>query len=816
MKSRGFDLPVQAKFKTIFFFVVFTVIAGSFNNNAKAQVPQGFPYQAVARTATGNLMSNQTIQMRFSILDDNINGALTYQETRVVITNALGLFTHTIGQGTATAGSFNTINWGLHQKFLKVEMDTSGLSNYVAMGTTQLMSVPYALYASSSSNACAKNGLSKTGDSLSLGGALSENTTISLDGHDLNINNTAGSNVLSISQPDATNFFSLSQVPIAQTFTAITTSQLSSVEIFLNWIASSTATISISNANGTVLESETLTFSNIGTNWTSFTFAAHPLLQQGQVYTLSFTGSNGAAMFYSPLNPYAGGSSNFNSTHDFGFKIYVINNLPVLTTTNQNVGIGISTPEVRLDVNGQLKIRGGLPGIGKILTSDATGLASWQLPVSDSKWDYNGNDITNNNSGNVRIGSYPLYLSPEAFKLHVAGYDNAIKITGSGPSYEFGQLNFGDSNKVFLKEDENDKLLFHANRFSFLGNVGIGTFTPLAALHVENKNVLFSSPYPLPNFPGGPPLIGTGSYMIWYADKGAFRAGGISGTEWSNTNVGVNSFAAGTNCIARGDASTAIGGANIADGLYSLAAGFANHTIGTGSFATGSSNTITQDYGNCIGTGSYANGRGATTIGWYNVANGANSTVIGILNDSIVAPQIIANSTTPLFIIGNGTGPANRSNAMVVRNNGRVGLGNNANTYQLELSTNSAAKPSSSTWTISSDARLKNIDGNYTKGLSDIIKLNTILYHYKKENELKLPSDQQSYGFIAQEVQKIFPECVNQNEDGFLSLDLHPLFVSYVNAFKELNEKVEKQDSQMKELQIEIEQLKKLILIQEK
>ena len=135
----------------------------------------------------------------------------------------------------------------------------------------------------------------------------------------------------------------------------------------------------------------------------------------------------------------------------------------------------------------------------------------------------------------------------------------------------------------------------------------------------------------------------------------------------------------------------------------------------------------------------------------------------------------------------------------------------NANTYMFEVATNSAAKPSSSAWTISSDARLKTIDGNYTKGLNDILKLNTIQYHYSKDNARKLPSDEQSYGFIAQEVQNIFPECVKENEDGYLSLDMHPILVSYVNAIKELNSKEENAKFQIDELKKQNQHLQKQI-----
>lgn len=131
------------------------------------------------------------------------------------------------------------------------------------------------------------------------------------------------------------------------------------------------------------------------------------------------------------------------------------------------------------------------------------------------------------------------------------------------------------------------------------------------------------------------------------------------------------------------------------------------------------------------------------------------------------------------------------ANRMVILSSGNVGIGTAAPTHQLQLSVDDAAKPGTGTWTIASDERLKNINGNYSKGLSDILKLNTIRYNYSKENALNLPADEQFYGFSAQEVQKIFPEAVKVGKDGYLTLNIHPILVSYVNAFKEQQQQID-------------------------
>ncbi len=76
----------------------------------------------------------------------------------------------------------------------------------------------------------------------------------------------------------------------------------------------------------------------------------------------------------------------------------------------------------------------------------------------------------------------------------------------------------------------------------------------------------------------------------------------------------------------------------------------------------------------------------------------------------------------------------------------------------------STIKKGSTTLTISIDARFKTLDGNYTGGLVDVLKLNTVMYHYNNDNARNLPTEEQGYGFEAQELQQVYPEAVKQNE----------------------------------------------------
>ncbi len=150
--------------------IILTLILGIIAFSAIfAQTPQGINYQAVARNSTGGLLSNSSISLRISILDKTATGTSVFTETHAVTTNALGLFTFVIGKGTLVSGDFTKIDWSTNDKFLEVEMDSNGGSSYTVMGTSQLVSVPYALYSAKAGNAKTYNagkGISISNDSI--------------------------------------------------------------------------------------------------------------------------------------------------------------------------------------------------------------------------------------------------------------------------------------------------------------------------------------------------------------------------------------------------------------------------------------------------------------------------------------------------------------------------------------------------------------------------------------------------------------------------------------------------------------------------
>jgi len=114
-----------------------------------AQAPEKMSYQAVIRNGSGQLLINQNIAVKVSILTGSLIGPLVYSERLTGSTNANGLISLEIGTGTVLSGTFSTIDWPTGNYYLKTETDPAGGTNYTIAGTSQLLSVPYAMYAKS-------------------------------------------------------------------------------------------------------------------------------------------------------------------------------------------------------------------------------------------------------------------------------------------------------------------------------------------------------------------------------------------------------------------------------------------------------------------------------------------------------------------------------------------------------------------------------------------------------------------------------------------------------------------------------------------
>ncbi|MFU8844739.1 MAG: hypothetical protein ACNA7V_13130 [Bacteroidales bacterium] len=114
------------------------------------QPPQSFNYQAVVRNSAGEIIPNQPVGIRINIRNTSASGTIVYQESHSQTTNALGILSLSVGSGTPTGGAFSAIDWRNNAKFIEILIDPVGGTNYISMGSVEILSVPYSLFSKSS------------------------------------------------------------------------------------------------------------------------------------------------------------------------------------------------------------------------------------------------------------------------------------------------------------------------------------------------------------------------------------------------------------------------------------------------------------------------------------------------------------------------------------------------------------------------------------------------------------------------------------------------------------------------------------------
>jgi len=340
----------------------------------------------------------------------------------------------------------------------------------------------------------------------------------------------------------------------------------------------------------------------------------------------------------------------------------------------------------------------------------------------------------------------------------------------------------------------------------------------------------------------------------------------VNSTASSNLAIGSNTLDANTT----GSSNLAIGsnalGANVASsnnvaiGMDALLLSTGGSNVALGSTAgntitTGTNNTLIG-FNSDVNVATLSN---ATAIGANSVVSASNSLVlgnaanvgIGTSNPVYAKFQVVGNSvfsastaaftatTSAAYIRGNDafssattpdyswynadqTGlfhPAttvigfsvNGLGEVMRISNNRLGIGTTTPNGQLELSLNEGRKPGSNTWTVVSDERLKIIHGSYDKGLNELLQLQAIRYNYKNNADRSFDPkvlEAEFIGFSAQEVQKVFPEAVGIDQDGYLNLNNHTIIIAYLNAIKEQQKMIENQQKLLELQQQQIDEIK--------
>jgi len=202
--------------------------------------------------------------------------------------------------------------------------------------------------------------------------------------------------------------------------------------------------------------------------------------------------------------------------------------------------------------------------------------------------------------------------------------------------------------------------------------------------------------------------------------------------------------------------------------------------------------------------------------GWWGRGYDGNGFSGGQAGIAMLTSQAWTPTARGTYIVFSTTlnNTTNAQERVRIAHNGYVGIGLAPNdpTYQLQLSLDAAAKPSTNTWTVASDARLKEVIGPYTKGLSELMKLRPVRYYYKNPGEgpLFAPDvlQKENVGFVAQEVAQVFPEAVDTASNGYLGLNIHAILIAYLNAIRELkaeNDRLYSLIAEMQERQAELE-----------
>jgi hypothetical protein len=383
-------------------------------------------------------------------------------------------------------------------------------------------------------------------------------------------------------------------------------------------------------------------------------------------------------------------------------------------------------------------------------------------------------------------------------------------------------------------------------------NVGIGTSTPSARLHVADSSVVFSANGSMPPTPGNPPIEGSGRRMMWYADKAAFRAGFAFGNNWDKVNIGNYSFAVGYSTIASGsfstamgigstasenvstamgyytnaggsystamgqstdasgEASTAMGEGSTASGFHSTAMGHRTDAIGNYSTAMGFTSTASGGYSTAMGYVTTASGSVSTAMGINTIASGNYSTAMGRSttasgeNSTTMGSYVSTNNHDGSFVIGDNstTTIMNAANA----NNFRARFAGGYRLYtSANLSTGCTLFAGDNAWTTGSDVHSKEnfAEINGEEFLKKISNFNLTSWNYKTQD----PKIFRHYGPMAQDFYAAFGKDkygTIGNDTTINSADFAGVSFIAIQALEKRTELLQKENEELKQMLLQL------------
>ena len=324
-----------------------------------AQVPEGIVYQAEARDQNGKILQNEFLEVEVNILQGSADGAPVWQGTHEIRTDKYGLFTLTIGEGVSSY-NFSDIDWAHYAHFLNVRINYKNI--WTDLGTTQFISVPYAMHAITAEHAF-------TADEIDPVFMISEAANITAN--DItNLSNLSGVNTGDQDLSLSGNTLALTSDPTPVNLSAFMDNtdaqQLSIDENTISLSDGGSVEIPVFSGSYYDLVDVPMDVSPSGNVGIGVPDPQEALDVLGNVHATE-------GFIVGSTTRYRDGSITLSSDTDLDIDESTL----FIDNANNRVGIGTTDPTLKLDIDGQVRIRGGNPAAGRVLTSDDDGVATW-------------------------------------------------------------------------------------------------------------------------------------------------------------------------------------------------------------------------------------------------------------------------------------------------------------------------------------------------------------------------------------------------------------------------------------------------------